>query len=456
MMNTFPVCMCVCTTCAVAATATPLVVESPSPYTLCQRKSPAGGEIPVRGRLTAAGDAAQVEARFGEGEWQALRVDVNEGRFSGTVQGATGQDSLEVRHVAQPDTVVSVQPVAIGDLFVVTGQSNADGRGSVHVTLNEENPCLGMKYRAGTWSRGDDPSDNAGKHASPWPIVLNQLIPEQRVPIGFIQTAVGSTVVKQWRATGNMFQRMEKIVRNATAGTLQVKAVLYYQGENDITHHNTLSVLGDYDQYRTHLRAVVSDMHALFGAPVLVGQITNLLNLRDRNDGVRRAQQELWEESPHALPGAVTYDIFPTDGVHYRDAENMRAFAERWTQAIRNAIYAAPPTPRPKLTALAAVGKRTLTLTYDLPLRIATWGGKAGAKAAGFRVAAGTEVLTDDAVDATRIEGALVTVSWNRDLPGGGRLWYGSGSDGQGKPILRDAETGLPIPMLFGVPIPME
>lgn len=456
MMNTFPICLCFCTTGALAAAATPLIVESPSSYTLCQRESPHGGGIPVRGRLASPEGVAQVEARFGGGKWQALQVDAEKGRFSGTVQGVTGQGSLDVRVVAQPDTVVSVQPVAIGDLFVITGQSNADGRGSVHVTLNDSNPFVGVKYSAGAWSPGDDPSDKAGKHASPWPIVLNTLIPEQRVPIGFIQAAVGSTVVKQWRATGNMFQRMEKMVRRATAGTMRVKAVLYYQGENDITHHNRLSVLGDYDQYRTHLRAMVSDMHALFGAPVLVGQITNLGNLRDRNDGVRRAQREIWTESSHALPGAVTYDIFPTDGVHYRDAENMRVFAGRWTHAVRNAIYANPPVPRPKLTAAVVTGRETLTLSYDRPLCIATWDGKAGMKAAGFRITAGAAVLTDANVAATRIEGAVVTVSWKHALPDNGHLWYGSGNDGQGKPVLRDAETGIPIPMLFGVKISTE
>lgn len=435
--------------------ASSVVVEHPLPYALCQRKTPESGEIPVRGRCSATGNVPEVEARFRNGKWHALQTDAKTRRFTGAVRGPAGQGSLDVRIKGQPDTVVSVQSVGIGDLFVVTGQSNADGRGSVNTTLAPGNPFIGVKFRGGGWSPGSDPSDNAGKHASPWPIVLNTLIPEQNVPIGFIQTAVGSTVVRQWRAPGNMFQRMEKMVGQATAGTMRVKAVLYYQGENDITHHNKLSVLGDYTEYRTHLRAMVNDMHSLLNAPVLVGQITNLLNMRDRNDGVRRAQQEIWTESPNTFPGAVTYDIFPTDGVHYRDAENMRVFAGRWTHAVRNAFYAQPPIARPKLTAIAITAPNTLTLTHDRPLCIATWDGKTNAKASGFRFTAKDTVLSDANVVATEIQEGVLSVTWNRALPAGGALSYGSGKDGQGKPVLRDARSSIPVPMLFNVPVPL-
>ena len=250
-----------------------------------------------------------------------------------------------------------------------------------------------------------------------------------------------------------MFARMEKMVRAATGGTLAVKAVLYYQGENDITHYNTLSVLGDYEQYRLHLRAAVEDMHGLLKAPVLVGQITNLLDLPERNNAVRRAQQEIWDECPQATrPGAIAYDIFPTDGVHYRDARNLGAFAERWTFAVRQAFYAKAPAPRPRLLSARRTGPAVLSLTYDRPLAVSAWTSEASAKACGLRVT-GAVTLTDADVLATEVSGALVTVTWARALPTPAALWYGYGSDGQGKAVLRDATTGIPVPLVFGVPV---
>jgi hypothetical protein len=440
-------------TLAVSHAAT-LEVEYPPPFALIQRAATGTTAIPVRVRL--AGDApppAAVEARWQEGPWQALEWDAPGRCFVGKVQATPGQAALAVRVPAAPAETVTVEPVLVGDLFVVTGQSNADGRGEEMVRLADGNPCLGAKYRAGQWSRGDDPSDDGGQCASPWPIVLNTLIPEQRVPMGFIQAAVGSTVVRQWRRGGDMFARMETMVRQATGGTLAVKAVLYYQGENDITHYNTLTVLGDYEQYRTHLRAMVGDMYDLLHAPVLVGQITNLLDLPERNNGVRRAQQESWDECPHALPGAVAYDIFPTDGVHYRDARNLRAFAERWAFAVRNALYGQPPVPRPRLLAVAAAGPAAITLTFDRPLAISAWTGEPAARACGVRVTGATPPLTDADVTATDLADRRVTVSFARPLPEGALFWYGSGSDGQGKPVLRDAATGIPVPLAFGLPV---
>jgi len=187
-MRTLPVSLFVCTAGALAATSpAPLTIDYPSPFTLCQRGDANSGRIPVRGRLGSSGEGVRLEARFQDSEWQQLQADVKRAHFSGSIQGAVGQGILAVRVVGRPETGVSVQPVSLGDLFVVTGQSNADGRGSVHASLSPDAPFLGVKYRAGAWSEGGDPSDNSGKHASPWPIVLNTLIAEQRVPIGFIQ-----------------------------------------------------------------------------------------------------------------------------------------------------------------------------------------------------------------------------------------------------------------------------
>jgi hypothetical protein len=436
-----------------SASAAPFVVEYPVAMALVQRAATGTTAVPVRVRAAGAVAPQAIEARWQDGPWQALTWDAAAQRFHGQVQAPTGQGLLAVRDPAVPTEAATVEPVLVGDLFVITGQSNADGRGAEMVALAAANPFLGAKYRAGQWSRGDDPSDDEGKCASPWPIVLNALIPVQKVPMGFIQAAVGSTVVRQWRRGGDMFARMEAMVSEATGGTLAVKAVLYYQGENDITHHNTLSVLGDYEQYRTHLRAVVDDMQGLLRAPVLVGQITNLLDMPERNNGVRRAQQEIWDAGPPALPGAVAYDIFPTDGVHYRDAQNLRAFAERWAFAVSNALYTPVPVPRPRLLSVLASGPAALTLSYDRPLAISAWTGEAGPRAYGVRVTSATAVLTDAEVTATDLAGSGVTVSFAKPLPPGALFWYGSGSDGQGKAVLRDAVTGSPVPLVFGVPV---
>jgi len=443
----------VATSLAAAASEATIVVDYPQPYVLYQRDAANTGEVRIRGRLSGITEPCRVEARFNGGPWQTLDATTEEGRFAGTIVGHTGQGKVEVRSASHPDAVALVEPVAVGDLFLVTGQSNADGRGSVNVTLADTNPFVGVKYQGDTWSRGDDPSDNSGKHASPWPIVLDTLIPEQKVPMGFVQAAVGSTVVRQWRKEGQLYKRAMTLLHKATDGGVAVKAVLYYQGENDITHYNKLSVLGDYKQYKMHLAAVVADFHADLKAPVLVGQITNLWPQRDRNDGIRRAQQEIWPESPHARPGAVTYDILPTDGVHYRDAVNMRVFADRWIYAIRNALYSHSPDRPPQLIAVKRTSDTDLQLTYDRPLSVSDWRGRSSARPAGFRVVAGDISLADKDINSASVHGKTVLLRFNLPVPAAARFFYGSGVDAQNKPALRDSETGQPVPLQFNVPI---
>ena len=430
-----------------------LTIDYPVPYVLVQRDSEATGRIRVRGAYDPHVEVGTIEARFRDGPWQVIDASPGDGRFAGILTAAVGQGTLEVRVSASADVTAQVSPVCVGDLFVIAGQSNADGRGTEHIQLRPENPCLGVKFRAGKWSLGDDPSSDDGKYGSPWPMVLNELIPELQIPIGFIQTAVGSTVVKQWRRGGRLYDRMIAMIKTATDGTMNVKAVCYYQGENDITHYNTLSVLGDYAQYKSHLLAAAAEVGSDLKCPLLVGQITNLLSMRERNDGVRRAQQESWDESPHARRGAVTYDIRPTDGVHYRDQANMGAFAHRWSMAMLESVYDRTQCRPARLTRAVRADERTIRLEFDRKLGIATWDGKPAEKALGFRLQAGAETLTDTDVIATEVDGAAVTVTLRKAVPAGSLLYYGSGADAQGCPVLRDVDTQQPVMMLFEVPV---
>ncbi len=424
-------------------------VDYPVPYVLYQRTSADGGAMRIRGTCRSAGEVGAVEARFNGGPWQVVDANPRNGSFSGTIAAPVGQGKLELRASGDPALGAAVERISVGDLLLVVGQSNADGRGSQRVLLRATNSYVGVKFRRNAWSQGDDPSANDGDYGSPWPIVLNDLIPEQKVSIGFIAAAVGSTVVKEWRKGGRMYERMRAMVSAATDGTMRIKAVLYYQGENDITHYHSLSALGDYGRYKSDLAAAVGDFHTDFGVPVLVGQITNLLPERSRNDNVRKAQQELWSEHPFALPGAVTYDILPTDGVHYRDEANLRAFARRWTLAISASLYGKTACACPKLEHLVAPDPRRLRLVFDQPLEIAKWDGTPGVKALGFRITDGQQTLTDAHVLQTTVRGSEVVVQFDRAISPRAVLFYGSGSDGQGQPTLKGAKNHAPVRMIF-------
>ena len=131
----------------------------------------------------------------------------------------------------------------------------------------------------------------------------------------------------------------------------------------------------------------------------------------------------------------------------------MRAFARRWTQAIRAALYGSAESANPKLLRVETVDATTLRLTFDRKLKIEAWDGKPGAKALGFSFRDGGATLTDADITATAVNGAEVTVALAKPISPAALLYYGSGADGQGKPTLRDATTGLPVLMIFGAPV---
>jgi len=448
------------------AFADELKILYPQPYTLFQRDTARKGIVKIRGRYNSDKQPVRIEARLNGSKWQVVDLHPANNSFTGTMAASVGQGLLEVRAVGCSDLKSSVECVGVGDLFVITGQSNADGRGKEWVKLDSSNPYTGVKYLHNTWSKGEDPSSNdtsdPSESASPWPIALNHLIPDQKVPIGFITAAMGSTVVRQWRKTdgasadnswgaGGMFARTVDMVKAATDGSMKVKAIIYHQGENDLTHWNNLSVLGDYQEYKTNLMAAISDLWDEYHVPILVGQITNLGDDRERNDNIRRVQQEVWNEHPHALPGAVTYDIFPTDGVHYREPANMKAYSDRWTTAILRGIYGQKKMAGPKLINIRRGKENQLLLALNQPMVMKSWDGKVGSKPDGFRFLEGDQVIADVQILSTKIEGKKVTIELNHTLPTNAKVDLGSGPDGQGGIVLRSAETGLPAAMMFGV-----
>ncbi|OGV71999.1 MAG: hypothetical protein A3K19_22105 [Lentisphaerae bacterium RIFOXYB12_FULL_65_16] len=448
-----------------SASANELKVIYPQPYTLFQRDTAENGVIGIRGTFPADKRPEKLEARFAGGAWQVVDAHPGTDAFAGTLPAPVGQGLLEVRGADGSGLAASVECVGVGDLFLITGQSNADGHGKEMVKLDPKNPFVGVKYSRDVWSEGSDPSSSTGEYGSPWPIALNRLIPDQKVPMGFIAAAVGSTVVKQWHRTegataanawapGGMYARALEMVRTATDGSMKIRAVFYYQGENDMTHWNKLTVMGDYNEYKTNLVAAISDFWYDYHVPMLIGQITYETD-RQKCDNVRRAQQEVCKEHPHALPGAITYDISGEAGWtgHYTTAAEMKAFSDRWTAAILSGVYGRKEMAPPELLSLQRRGEKQLVLTYSQPMALKSWDGRTGTKAEGFRFRVGDQVLTDAQVVTTDIRDKEVIVEISRGLPADLRVDYGSGPDGQGRITLRSAATGVPAPMIFGRPV---
>ena len=88
------------------------------------------------------------------------------------------------------------------------------------------------------------------RKGSPWPAMLDILIPKLKVPIGLLAIGVGGTMVKQWLPGKELFERFRYILPfvKLLGGA---RAVLWHQGEWDVSSKTSTEV------YQQQLQTVI-------------------------------------------------------------------------------------------------------------------------------------------------------------------------------------------------------
>lgn len=342
-----------------------LHIHNPQPYQVVQRTN-GTADIWISGTVGGVTDA-RIEASWDGQNWKTLRDyfasrqiiytpgTIRAGlfhQFGGILEAVPqGQYTLFVR-VVGTNTVRTVSYVGVGDVFILAGQSNASGRGFRyqayhHPTLKAS--VFGNDYR---WRELSDPVDNpigtidtisrdtvaAGSY---WPLLASTIMADQNVPIAFIPVAKGGTTITQWRPVsrpqpttlyGAMWRRVMPLSR--TTPRINVKAVLWHQGEQDAYRHLSAA------QYRAQLIALANAIQRDFGAPLLVAKLqairTNppVYTLRI-NQGIEHAINA----SPYILPGPDFSDMATDDLAHFQADAKLEEAAWRWWSALKAALY---------------------------------------------------------------------------------------------------------------------
>lgn len=267
------------------------------------------GQVPVELDLSAAQAtlAAGIEfeyrgvplaGAFGTGvDWTPLAGKLANARWSGTARvPAGGWYKLEVRARRGEQTVssVSVEPVGVGEVFVIAGQSYAVGANDE--LMNVEDPqgrVAAYDAANGTWRIANDPQPGAGDGGTIWPVAGNHLLPLVRVPIGLVNVAVGGTASRQWLPGEQLYAQL------AAAGKSigRFRAVLWQQGESDVIEHRST----DYYVHNLQAIRVAASKHWGFDPPWLLAKSTlhpTVYNDPAGEERIRRAIDRLC-----ALPG---------------------------------------------------------------------------------------------------------------------------------------------------------
>ncbi len=453
----------------VLSLAQPLIIEFPKANTIYQREGSSGiGNIHIVGRYHE--DIRQLQVRFDKGEWETVEVSSVDGRFSGTLTAPVGQGDLSIRIKERPSVAAVVEMVSIGDIYVVAGQSNAAGWADTLYDVLRDLPYTPVVFRRNVSDRWDilrDPASASGK-GTPWPLVMSYLTAQHSIPVGVITTAIGGAWLKHWlKSSGAHYPQMINTIRSATNGSMQVRAVLWFQGEADCNPdkvYANVSCNGDYDRYLHNLTQLVNNIHEdVKLQTVYVGQIGNVphnvgaqvLSNRQNNYHIRKALQDSWE-LPGVSPGPVTYDIAlesDRSHIHFNIGEEMIPFAKRWAATIGYHTYHSGTGRGPRLLdASYRPGAKRIRLKFDKRIKIGDYKGVAGKKAEGWYLVSGDTILRDSDIISTVVRKNTVRLRLRHSLMPGLRLSYGIDHDGDGKKIIRGL-TNLPAEPLYEVSI---
>lgn len=165
---------------------------------------------------------------------------------------AGGWYRLEVRLQntnAGPSRVLSVEPLGVGEVFLIAGQSYATNTSDERLqVLDSRRRVSAYHWETGHWQPADDPqpAPDRSDGGSIWPPVGDRLAEVLNVPIGFVNVAVGGTSTRQWSPDGPLSARLHRAGQSVGV----FRAVLWQQGESDVIEGTSA------DDYVTRLQAI--------------------------------------------------------------------------------------------------------------------------------------------------------------------------------------------------------
>jgi len=355
---------------AVSTTDSHIHLISPLDFEIFQRKTKEQGSISIRGRSELP--VNRVEARISgqsltgpvSERWHKLQLDRATGGFHAELSVAAGgfyEIEVRVRHGWRDVETATVPHVGVGEVFVISGQSNSTNYGEVPQVTE-----TGMvaTFSGETWRVANDPQpgvqDNS-KKGSFIPSFGDALYRKYHVPIGVASVGHGSTSVRQWLPAGDpveVMPTMTKYVTQSPEGTLVsdgtlfngmmqriesfgphgFRAVLWHQGESDSNQKPEHEISGE--TYRRMLERVIlsSRKQAGWEIPWLVANASYGNPDTPSSPAIREAQQSLWRTGV-ALEGPDTDTLGPAyrqnggKGVHFSDA-GLKAHGQLWAHQV--------------------------------------------------------------------------------------------------------------------------
>ena len=393
-------------------------VSFPTTRAVFQRSTANQATIRISGYYTSP--LTRVEARLiardGQGtttDWQIIQNNTTGGTFAGDLTGMGGWYDLKVRGMSGDQLVgneTTVERVGIGEVFIIAGQSNAQG---IHQDApnpqNDRVNCVNYRY-PNTGFPNDPPTpvftllDNTpGFTIAPrglgswcWGQLGDILVKRLNVPVMFFNAAFEGTAVQNWSQSapeggtaygvynGDAYPPRQpyinlKIALQFYANTLGVRSILWHQGEAD----NLIQTKQDF--YVQQLQLVIKQTRDDFGrnVPWMVARTSygDPPILQGSNPTIIAAQNSVIASTANVYAGPSTDGIqiprnrpprgAANDGLHF-DTAGLIEVANAWSNSMTDAFFqqAVPigPAAAPAISVACATNNNlTLSVNGEFP-----------------------------------------------------------------------------------------
>lgn len=349
-------------------------ISFPKDRSVFQRNNQNSSLVNISGNFD--GELDKVEARLvpvksDQGvltNWTTIATKPEGGYFVGTLQGEGGWYTLQVRGWLNEDIVTqgSVGRVGIGEVFVIAGQSNAEGVLDYGAKPSVDDRVNCFNYR--TDNLWDYPHFSSFSHIETntmigprgqgswcWGELGDYLAQRLNVPILFLNAAYGGSSSENWysstlgKPTQNSFgtpfiggapYSNLRITLQFYVSYLGVRAVLWEQGEDDSKTSE--------DDYYNNIKATIkksrTDANKNLSWVVCRTSLNNFASVHV-NPAIIRAQNRIISNDENVFEGPYTDSIqIPrVEGVHFKnfgDNNNgISDLARAWNTKLNDSFF---------------------------------------------------------------------------------------------------------------------
>lgn len=458
-------------------------IQYPPNYAGIQRIDESHGDIIIQGIYS--GSPSSIEAQFNSEEWEIIDQNPFDGKFSGKLfNQKIGQGDLIVRFTNDSRINNTANHISIGDVFVIAGQSNALGQANYTQRLDKENEFITtifygnfpiiknsgleitlisngtiMKKSVDGFFKTNEWFEGPYEDHSPFPLVSNIIMQKENVPISFIQTSTNGGGIELWQKdTNNTYEKMIHYITKATNGNMNIKAILFFQGESDtyLDHFNT------YDNYKNNVQTLVQNLfNDTNTEKFILGQIgeTPERHSKIATSKIQKAQQDLWS-SENILSGPITYDIGPlSDNLHFITDEEIRELSNRWGISILRGVYEHDIPTNPELVDSTIENHRInkkiiqkkITLVFDKKINLENWMKEEGSAMKGLYIKDGIEEFDHTDFQIKIIDNKVI-LRTNQNISNYASMSYPIGSESAGEYSIREtSNNSLPMKPIYQV-----